>query len=290
MLTEMKRAAAGMPDLAAPVDFGDAEDDGVEARKAAVRRLFGAEYRPFGRRIEPVAGEVLGACAPEPGAELLDAGAGDGNLAIEAARRGAAVTACDLSGDQVRRGRLRSGEAGVDARWVVADVEQLPFADGSFDVVASALGTVYAPRPRECLGEMFRVLRPGGRLVIATWTSAGLMAEILDLAGAHAPAVGSYRPPPRGIEAPSRWGRYETLYRHLTGLARSFDCEPRRLRLSFASEAELAGFFLDPPGPLAPAMARAGDGERNRLRERVLELTAGAATVELDFLLTVASR
>jgi SAM-dependent methyltransferase len=291
LASEARRAAeAGLSDVSAALRL-DEQDTGVEPRKAAVRELFAAEYRRFGARVAPIANDVVEACAPEPGAELLDAGAGDGNVALAAGGRGASVTACDLSPEQVERGERRSREAGYEQRWLVADLEELPLADKSFDMVASALGTVYAPRPRHCLAELFRVLRPGGTLAIATWSSVGLMAEILELAGARVPALGTYRPPPQGIESPSRWGRYETIYRYLTGLATSFDCEHRTLTLSFESEAELLRFFLEPPGPLAPAADRLGGDERAELEERLLQLAAERAPdVELGYLLTVASR
>jgi len=113
---------------------------------------------------------------------VLDVAAGDGNLAVAAARRGAAVSACDLTPRMVELGRARSAAAGLAIEWVEADVEDLPFPAGGFDVVASAFGAIFAPRPHLAAEEMFRVVRPRGLVAMANYAEAGVLGRITALA------------------------------------------------------------------------------------------------------------
>lgn len=100
------------------------------------------------------------------GREVLDAGCGPGLYAEELVRRGAAVTAVDASDEQVRRARERLG-ATADVRRVDLE-EPLPFGSSRFDLIVCALVIHYVEDVRATLGELYRVLRPGGRAVIST--------------------------------------------------------------------------------------------------------------------------
>jgi len=108
---------------------------------------------------------------------VLEVGCGWGELAQWIAREtGADVVAVDLSPRMVELAL----EAGVDAR--VADVQQLPFDDGEFDVAVAAWMLYHAPDLDGAVAELTRVLRPGGRLVAAT-NSRFQLQELRDLVG-----------------------------------------------------------------------------------------------------------
>src|SRR5262245_5758702 len=81
------------------------------------------------------------------GAKVLDVGCGTGPVAIAAARAGAKVTGVDLTPDLLEHAKENARIAQVDIPWHVGDVEELPFPDGSFDVVLSQFGHMFAPRP-----------------------------------------------------------------------------------------------------------------------------------------------
>jgi SAM-dependent methyltransferase len=112
--------------------------------------------------------EILEATAGAP--SVLDVGCGSGRLAVELARRGAAVTGVDVSDTRLRAARARAAEAGVDARFAHADMTApLPFADGEFAAAVSRLALMIAPDPVAVLRETARVVAPGGPIVTAVW-------------------------------------------------------------------------------------------------------------------------
>lgn len=151
---------------------------GAEAVKRAQRALYEAgEYHALSATLAPAADALVGAAGIDGDAVVLDVAAGDGNVALAAAARGASVVACDLSPLQVERGRQRSGAAGASVSWVVADAEALPFDEGAFTHVLSAFGAVFAPRPDVVTAELFRVARRGGVVGLTAWPADSLVGE-----------------------------------------------------------------------------------------------------------------
>ena len=140
-----------------------------EELQTVQRQLYEAgDYSALSAVLEPAAAALVddvGVCA---GDDVLDVAAGDGNLAIAAARRGARVVAVDLSPVQVRRGRERSARERVDVQWCVGDAERLPLDHRRFDRVLSVFGVVAAPHPELAVAELFRVCRAGGVVALTT--------------------------------------------------------------------------------------------------------------------------
>lgn len=105
------------------------------------------------------------ATSVEPGQRVLDAACGTGVAARECARRGAVVTGLDLNEGMLSVAR----RIAPNIEWRQGDVAGLPFADGSFDAVVCQFGLMFFPEREKALGELWRVLAPGGRLAVSTW-------------------------------------------------------------------------------------------------------------------------
>jgi len=109
--------------------------------------------------------------APRPGQRLLDVAGGTGDVAFRFLRRagaGAQATVLDLTESMLDEGRRRAEAESLATSldWVVGDAMALPFAAGSFDVYTISFGIRNVTRIDAALAEAFRVLRPGGRLMV----------------------------------------------------------------------------------------------------------------------------
>ena len=108
--------------------------------------------------------------APRPGQRLLDVAGGTGDVAFRFMKRaeGSTAVVCDLTESMLISGRQRAEADQMAARldWVVGDAMALPFADNSFDVYTISFGIRNVTRIGDALREAYRVLRPGGRLMV----------------------------------------------------------------------------------------------------------------------------
>jgi len=104
--------------------------------------------------------------------DVLDVACGTGDMAVSLAERGCTVTGVDISEEMLAIARRKLSPPpnpslqGGDVRWQVADAEQLPFPDETFDAVTCAFGIRNFVHLEKGLSEMLRVLKPGGRMVI----------------------------------------------------------------------------------------------------------------------------
>jgi SAM-dependent methyltransferase len=248
------------------------------------------DYTAIAERFQEAARELVDACKVRPGIQLLDVAAGDGNVAIAAAWRGASVIASDLTPAMVELGRKRSAAEGVEIEWQEADVEALPFEDNKFDIVTSGFGAMFAPRPEVAAREMFRVTRPGGTVGMVNWAPEGFI-------GQSAGWIDKYAPPrPPGVPSPMTWGQSDVVQQRFDGLAATVRCEPKMARFVFDSEDEMLAFFEKNLGPIVAL--------KNMLpEERYLEMIAGykelittfnwgrdGAVVESEYLLVTAQK
>ena len=134
----------------------------VESVKTRLKQIWMAgDYDRFSRYMESGARDFYERLVVAPGCRLLDVGCGSGQLALMAAKDGLEVTGVDIASNWVERARVRAEAEGLRARFEEADAEALPFDDASFDVVASLIGAMFAPRPDLVAKELLRVCEPG---------------------------------------------------------------------------------------------------------------------------------
>ncbi|MEJ6745276.1 MAG: bifunctional demethylmenaquinone methyltransferase/2-methoxy-6-polyprenyl-1,4-benzoquinol methylase UbiE [Yoonia sp.] len=108
--------------------------------------------------------------APRAGHKLLDVAGGTGDISFRFLGRAGSghATVCDITESMLIAGKTRAEAATMSDSldWVVGDAMALPFADNTFDVYTISFGIRNVTRPQEALNEAFRVLRPGGRLMV----------------------------------------------------------------------------------------------------------------------------
>jgi SAM-dependent methyltransferase len=153
--------------------------------------LWGAAARDWAELAEPMqvpffeaAFDALGVGT---GTLLLDAGCGAGLALALAEKRGATVTGLDASAGLLAVATERLPEADLQE----GDLEQLPYADDTFDAVTAFNSVQYTGDPSAALREIKRVAKPGARVAIATWGTAD-QCEMRAVLG----AIGSLLPPP----------------------------------------------------------------------------------------------
>ena len=160
------------------------------------------DYSIIGTTLQ-IVGKTLGEAVDlRAGERVLDVAAGNGNATLAAARRHAEVTSTDYVQALLERARQRAQAEGARVRFETADAENLPFADGSFDVVLSVFGVVFASDQERAAGAMLRVVRSGGRIGLASWTPASFIGRLFKIVGSHVPPPPASSRPPCG--APSR--------------------------------------------------------------------------------------
>jgi ubiquinone/menaquinone biosynthesis C-methylase UbiE len=136
--------------------------------------LAAAAYEPLWRsQLVGAQTELIARAGVAPGERVLDVACGTGLVALEVARtigpRGS-VLGIDLSGTMVDAARRQAHEVEAsNAAFARMDAEKLDLPDASFDVALCALGLMYMPESERAVCEMHRVLRPGGRMVLAVW-------------------------------------------------------------------------------------------------------------------------
>ena len=224
---------------------------------------------------------------------VLDIAAGSGNVAIPAARTGARVIASDLTPELLEEGARRAAAVGAVLEWQVADAEHLPYDDGQFDVAVSAVGIMFAPHHHAAADELVRVVAPGGRIGLASWTPQGFIGQMF---ATMKPYVA---PPPAGVQPPPLWGDEEHVRGLLGDRVTDLRVERRKVRVThFAEPADFREYFKTNYGPTISAYAQQPDAERAAALDADLDGLAarfdvgdsGHLVLEWEYLLVTAGR
>jgi ubiquinone/menaquinone biosynthesis C-methylase UbiE len=228
------------------------------------------DYALMAEEVMAPLGPVLVAAANiGPEDLVLDVAAGSGNISIPAAATGATVVSSDLTPELLARSQSRAAAQGVTIQWREANAESLPFGDGAFDTVVSAIGVMFAPHQQQAADELVRVCRSGGTIGVISWTYEGFFGQMLNTIRPYQPTV---RP---GVPPASLWGRED----YAGGLLgdRVSDVSTRRHMLKvdrFDSAQAVHDYFKNHYGPTINAYRTIGNNP-------VLAATLDAQLVEL---------
>ena len=228
-----------------------------------------AYARHWHGQLAGVQGELLTLAAPAPGEAVLDVACGTGVVSVAAACAvgpAGRVLGVDLAGAMVRASRQKARDLGLaHAAFERMDAEQLNLPDASFDLALCALGLMYVPDPDVALRELHRVLRPGGRAVLAVWGERARCG--------WAPLFGIVDAEVRSEVCPLFFGlgQGETLARRCASAGLQVTLQRRRsdsLDYVDAAEASAAAFA---GGPVALAWSRFDASVRERVQSRYID-------------------
>ncbi len=238
------------------------------------------DYARIGSRLQLVGERLCEAVDLHAGERVLDVAAGNGNASLAAARCDAEVTATDFV-PELLAGALRRAEAdGLAIRTEVANAEQLPFANGAFDVVLSTFGVMFAADQASAASELLRVCRRGGRVGLANWTPHGFIGDLFRTLRRHVPA-------PAGAASPLLWGD-ERSVRELLGDRATVRTRHRFFTFRYRSAQHLLDEFRTWYGPTVKAFATLSTEAGRELAGEIIAL-CGARNCADDGTLAVAS-
>ena len=235
----------------------------VDTLKARLKQTWMAgDYDRFSRYMEEHARAFYEQLDIAPGCQMLDVACGSGQLALCAARDGINVTGLDIVPNLVQRAQARAQAEGLNARFLEGDAEALPFEDASFDVVASLIGAMFAPRPELVARELLRVCSPGGTIAMGNWTPEGFVGQMFKT---FAKFIA-----PSGMPAPVLWGD-EKVVRERLGPGVS-DLAMTRRYYSFDypfPPTDVVEFFRQYYGPTNRAFASLDEIAARKLRDEL---------------------
>jgi ubiquinone/menaquinone biosynthesis C-methylase UbiE len=223
------------------------------------------DYALIGITLQIVGESLAEATDIRAGERVLDIAAGNGNVTLAAARRFANVTSTDYVPELLEKGRVRALAEGLPVNFRVADAEELPFEDGTYDVALSTFGAMFTPDHTRPAREMLRVVRKGGRIGLANWTPESFIGQLFKV-------IGRYIPPPAGLKSPALWGTEAHLAELFGEQAAAIRAVRKHFNFRFRSAAHWLQVFRDYYGPTHRAFAALNTSGQDALAKDITEL------------------
>lgn len=219
--------------------------------------------------MAPLGPVLVEATGIRPGLRVLDVAAGSGNISLPAAAAGASVVSSDLTPQLLQRSQVRAAARGLTIDYREANAHALPFGNGEFDVVVSAIGVQFAPEQQRAADEIVRVCRPGGTIGVISWTPEGFFGRLLATIRPYRPSLSQAIPPA------VLWGRAGYVAGLLGDRVGRVTAVRRHLDVHrFDSAEAVHAYFKTHYGPTIEAYANIG-------HNRVLAAELDAQLVEL---------
>jgi SAM-dependent methyltransferase len=223
------------------------------------------DYAIVGTTLQVVGEDLAEALDLRSGQKVLDVAAGNGNFTLAAARRWTDVTSTDYVETLLDRGSERAAAERLGVTFQVADAEALPFADASFDVVASTFGVMFTPDQEKAAAEMLRACRGGGKIGLANWTPEGFIGALFKVIGRHLP-------PPEGVKSPALWGTRSRLEDLFGAGAAEINVRERKFVFRYRSADHFMSVFRTYYGPMHKAFGALDASGQDKLDRDIRDL------------------
>jgi len=248
---------------------------GIKQRQQAT--WASGDFAVIGVTLQIVGESLAEAADIRSGERVLDVAAGNGNATLAAARRFAEVTSTDYVSALLDKGRARAAAEGLQVNFRIADAEDLPFEDGSFDAALSTFGAMFTPDHTRPAREMLRVVRAGGRIGLANWTPEGFIGQLFKVIGAYIPA-------PAGLKSPALWGTEPHIAELFGAQATDIRTVRRNFNFRYRSAAHWIQIFRDFYGPTHKAFAALDPARQDALAKDITALLNRCNTAGPDSL------
>ena len=225
------------------------------------------DYSRIGVTLQIVGESLAETMDFRPGASVLDVAAGNGNATLAFARRMCVVTSTDYVDTLLAHGRTRAEAEGLDVTYEIADAEQLPYNDQTFDGVVSTFGVMFAPNQDKAASELLRVCRSNGKIGLANWTPTGFIGEVFKTLGKHVA-------PPIGLNSPARWGTGSWITQTFGPHARSIAIAQKSFVFRYASPQHFIDVFRAFYGPIHKAFLALDTNSQAALNSDLLDTVA----------------
>jgi ubiquinone/menaquinone biosynthesis C-methylase UbiE len=263
----------------------------LQALKARQQAAWSAgDYALIGTTLQIVGEELCEALDVRAGQKVLDVAAGNGNVALAAARRWCDVTATDYVPALLERARERAAADRLEIAFREADAEALPFRDATFDAVVSTFGVMFTPDQDRAAAELVRVCKRGGRIGLANWTPEGFIGQLFK-------TIGKHLPPPPGARSPALWGTRARIAELFEPHATSVKSAQRHFVFRYRSAEHWLEVFRTYYGPVLKAFAALEPAGQAALQRDLLALVAqfdraddGSMVVPAEYLEIVITR
>lgn len=223
------------------------------------------DYTKIGTTLQ-ITGEMLAeAVNPAPNSKVLDVAGGNGNATLAFARRWTEVTSTDYVQKLLDGGKARAAAEGYDVKFQVADAEDLPFDDGSFDIATSTFGVMFTPNQKQAASELMRVIRSGGKIGLANWTPDSFVGTLFKTLGCHVP-------PPAGVNSPALWGSEDWIKETFGDQAKSISINKRMFNARYRSPEHFIDFFRTFYGPVHKAFLSLDQNGQQTLEAEIMAI------------------
>lgn len=223
------------------------------------------DYAVVGTTLQIVGEELCEAMDVRAGQTVLDVAAGNGNVALAAARRWCNVIATDYVPALLERARERAAAERLAIEFREADAEALPFKPETFDAVVSTFGVMFVADHARAAAELVRVCKSGGKIGLANWTPSGFIGQLFKTIGAHVP-------PAPGAKSPALWGTRAHLEELFDTSNVSIATVQRSFVFRYRSPAHWLDVFKRYYGPVLKTFAALEPAAQDALQRDLLAL------------------